>query len=141
ISRQGRRVEIQMLRQSACSHCELNQGCGTGAIGRLLGHRSKSLVIETTFDLEPGDRVILGMPDSSFLKASLLIYGLPLFSLMLSAIAGQWLFEGSEFKVLVLASLGFAGGFSVSARLARKNFASQFDPEILEINSEPTGKI
>lgn len=141
ISRQGRWVEIQMQRQSACNHCELNQGCGTGAIGRLLGHRSKPLLIESSFDLEPGDQVILGMPDSSFLKASLLIYGLPLISLILSAIVGQWLFEASELKVLVMATLGFGGGFLVSARLARKNFASQFDPRILEINSEPTGEI
>lgn len=141
ISRQGRWVEVQMQRQSACSHCELNQGCGTGAIGRLLGHRSKPLIIESSFDLEPGDRVILGMPDSSFLKASLLIYGLPLISLILSAIVGQWLFEASELKVLVTAVLGFGGGFLVSARLARKNFASQFDPRILEINSEPTSEI
>ena len=141
ISRQGRWVEIQMQRQSACNHSELNQGCGTGAIGRLLGHRSKPLIIESSFDLEPGDRVILGMPDSSFLKASLLIYGLPLISLIVSAIVGQWLFEGSELKVLVTSALGFGGGFLVSARLARINFASQFDPRILEINSEPTGEI
>jgi sigma-E factor negative regulatory protein RseC len=141
ISRQGRWIEVQMQRQSACNHCELNQGCGTGAIGRLLGHRSKPLMIESSFDLEPGDRVILGMPDSSFLKASLLIYGLPLFSLLLSAIVGQWLFEASEIKVLVMTIMGFGGGFLVSARLARKNFASQFDPQILEINSEPTGEI
>ena len=107
----------------------------------LLGHRSKPLVIESRFDLEPGDRVMLGMPDSSFLKASLLIYGLPLFCLILSAIAGQWLFGGSEFKVLFAAALGFGGGFLMSARLARKNFSSQFDPRILEINNEPTGEL
>jgi len=134
----GNHVEIQMQRQSACSHCDLNQGCGTGAIGRLLGHRSKPLIIETSLPLKMGDRVLLGMPDSSFLKASLLIYGLPLFALVCSAIIGQWLFNGSEVLVLVSALAGFVAGLVFSAKKAKSRFSSEFSPRILQINSEPT---
>ncbi len=61
---------IRMQRQSACSHCELNKGCGTGAIGRLLGHRSKPLAIRNDYDLKAGDRVLVGLPDRAFLNAS-----------------------------------------------------------------------
>ena len=131
-------VEIQMQRQSACNHCDLSRGCGTGAIGRLLGHRSKPLIIETSLPLKIGDRVVLGMPDSSFLRASLLIYGLPLFALVFSAMLGQLLFSGSEGLVLVFALAGFVSGLVFSAKRAKSRFSAEFCPRILQINSEPT---
>ena len=132
------RVEIQMQRQSACSHCELSQGCGTGAIGRLLGHRSKPLIIDSRLELKPGDRLTLGLPDSSFLKASLVIYGLPLMTLVVTSIAGHWLFSGSETMVLLAAVSGFCAGLVISARLAKQHFSQQFYPRIMKINNEPT---
>ena len=138
IQTRGSHVEIQMQRQSACNHCDLNRGCGTGAIGRLLGHRSKPLIIETSLPLKKGDWVLLGMPDSSFLRASLLIYGLPLFSLICSAILGQLLFSGSEALVLVFALAGFVVGLVYSAKKAKSRFSAEFSPRILQINSEPT---
>jgi len=134
------RVEIQMQRQSACNHCELSQGCGTGAIGRLLGHRSRPLVIDSNFELRPGDKVTLGLSDSGFLKASLLIYGLPLITLLVTAIAGHWLFNGSETMVLLSAVSGFCGGLMISARLAKQRFSQQFYPRIIKINNEPTNQ-
>ncbi len=134
----GDYVEIQMQRQSACSHCELNKGCGTGAIGRMLGHRSKPLLIENTLNLIPGDRILLGMPDRSFLKASLLLYGLPLGLLVVTAVTMETISNGSEMLVLISAAAGFLGGLYISARLAGNRFATQFNPRILRINSEPS---
>lgn len=134
---QGQTIEIQMQRQSACSHCELSQGCGTGAIGRMLGHRSKPLLIESTLNLKPGDHILLGMPDRSFLKASLLIYGLPLGLLVLAAVFAQMLSNGSEILVPIAAGTGFLLGLFFSAKLAGKRYAGQFNPRILRINSEP----
>ena len=138
IQTRGNHVEIQMQRQSACNHCDLNRGCGTGAIGRLLGHRSKPLIIETSLPLKMGDQVVLGMPDSSFLTASLLIYGLPLFTLVCSAMLGQLLFNGSEGLVLGFALAGFVAGLAFSAKKAKTRFSTEFSPRILQINSEPT---
>ena len=138
IQTRGNHVEIKMQRQSACNHCDLNRGCGTGAIGRLLGHRSKPLIIETSLPLKMGDQVVLGMPDSSFLTASLLIYGLPLFTLVCSAMLGQLLFNGSEGLVLGFALSGFVAGLVFSARKAKTRFSTEFSPRILQINSEPT---
>ncbi|MCP4187410.1 MAG: SoxR reducing system RseC family protein [Gammaproteobacteria bacterium] len=134
----GRRVEVEMLRQSACSHCDLNQGCGTGAIGRLLGHRSKPIVIQSDIDLKPGDRVVLGIPDSSLLRASLLIYGLPLFMMVAASGLGHWIADGSEVMTLIAAIAGFISGFLISATLAKRKLSKQFYPQVLHVNSELT---
>ncbi len=134
----GEQVEIQMQRQGSCNHCELNTGCGIGAIGRMLGHRNKPILIDNTLNMKPGDHILLGMPDRSFLKASLLLYGLPLGLLVVIAVVLEAVFEASEELVLTGAVAGFAGGLFIAARLARRHFSGQLNPRILQINSEPT---
>jgi len=129
---------VQMQRQSACSHCELSNGCGTGAIGRLLGHRRKPVKIKNEHRLKPGDNVVLGLPEEALLKASLLIYGLPLLGLIGGGLLALWIIGESELFAFIFAAAGFATGLQMSARLARKNFSNQFSPKILQVRGEPT---
>ena len=134
----GNWAVIQMQRQSVCSHCELNSGCGMGAIGRLLGHRSKPVMIKNEHKLKAGDSVVLGLPDRAFLKASLLIYGLPLLGLMASGLLARWIIGESELFVIVFALVGFVAGLQISAKIARNQYSNQFSPQILEVRGEPT---
>lgn len=130
---------IQMQRQSACSHCELSRGCGTGALGRLLGHRSRPLTISNKYNFRTGDRLVIGMQDKAFLNASLLIYGLPLLGMMAGGLLAQWLFGKSEMVTIILAITGFACALAYSAYIARSRFSGQFNPVILKYNGEPKG--
>jgi sigma-E factor negative regulatory protein RseC len=135
IRRDGNRVELELQRGSACGHCELSQGCGTGALGRLLRRRSRPLVIETDRDCRPGDLVELEVPESSLLRASLLVYGLPLLGMLFAglpaAAAGL-----ADWLVALAACAGFAGGF-VAARRAARFEAGNLSPRIggLRLNS------
>ncbi|MCP4490739.1 MAG: SoxR reducing system RseC family protein [Gammaproteobacteria bacterium] len=133
----NRQAEIKMLRQSVCAHCDLSQGCGMGAIGRLLGHRHKHVVIHNDIDLKPGDLVVLGLSDRVFLGASLLIYGLPILTMLVASSLGHWMSSGSEMMTLLAAVAGFVSGLLVSATLAKSKFSKQLYPRILQINSEP----
>jgi sigma-E factor negative regulatory protein RseC len=128
---------IQMQRQSACSHCELSRGCGTGALGRLLGHRSRPLTISNKYSFKAGDRLVIGMPDKAFLNASLLIYGLPLLGMMTGGLLAQWLFGQSEMVTIILAISGFVCALACSVYIARSRFSRQFNPVILKNNGEP----
>ena len=134
--RDGNRVEIELERGSACGHCELNQGCGTGAIGRLLGRRSKPLVIETERDLNPGDRLQLGLPEAALVRASLITYGLPLLAMVVTGLLAAAL-GLSEGWITLTAIAGFAIGFKLAARLTRALEAYSITPYILEIEVNP----
>lgn len=129
---------VQMQRKNTCSHCELNKGCGTGAIGKLLGHRSKPIRIKNEYALAPGDNIVLGLPDRVFLKASLLIYGLPLLGLIVAGMLAQVIFGESELLSLVFAVVGFLAGLQISASLAQNQYAEQLSPRILKVRGEPT---
>ena len=130
------RVELSLQRASACGGCEVSQACGTGAVGRLLGKRTRPLVIETDQELKPGDEVLIGLSEAALVKASLIVYGLPLLGLvgggLLAALAG--LGEGW----IALASVaGFAGGFKIGAALGRGLEGSPLTPHIVEIRLNP----
>ena len=141
ISLKGSRAEIEVLRQSSCNHCELGPACGTGAIGRLLGNRSRPIIVDSEYPLKIGDSVTLGLPEGAFLSASLLIYGLALAWLLISALVGQMIFGDSEFLVVGCALLGFGGGLVISAMISKNKYARQLHPKILAINGEPSSRL
>ena len=139
--REGSQVVIEMQRQGVCGHCELNNGCGTGAIGRLLGHRQKPLKITSKMDLKPGDQVILGIQDRAYLNASLVIYGLPLLGLICGGLLSQWVFGASDFSAFAGAAIGLTLCLISSNKISRYRFSQQLNPEILQVIAEPKGKI
>jgi len=136
IRRDGNRVELELQRNSACGHCELSQGCGTGALGRLLGGRSRPLVIETDQDCRAGDRVVLAMPEAALVSASLLLYGLPLAGLLLAGL-GAMLFDPAEWLVVAAAGFGLFAGCKVSARAAKRIELAGQAPYIKQISVNP----
>ena len=72
----GDKAIIEIHRQNACQSCELSGGCGTGSLGRLLGYRKQSLIIQNDYNLKIGDRVVVGLPDKSYLSAGLVFWSI-----------------------------------------------------------------
>ena len=131
---QGGYAEVQIERQSACNHCELESGCGTGAIGRLLGNRRKPLTIDTDQELHPGDQVVLGIPEAQLVRASMLVYGMPLLGMLIFGLTAHTLFESEEWLVVIFAIAGFVAGFKFASWLALSS--SSFDIVDIRVNPE-----
>ena len=140
ISLSGDTAEVQMQRQSACSHCEMSQGCGTGAIGRLLGKRSKPVEIKVDRELKPGEQVEIGLPDKAFLRAGLLIYGMPLLGLFIGLALAEIMASHSNLSSdligFVFALIGLVLGLLIGAYIAKTKFGNQLNPKILAVISE-----
>ena len=134
--RDGRLVELELQRTSTCGHCELNKGCGTGALGRLLGHRSKPILIETDHQLEPGDRLELGLSESALVRASLTIYGLPLLGMVGAGLLAA-LAAAPEAVVALAAFAGFFAGYKFAGFITNALDAGQLEPYIVDITVNP----
>ena len=130
------KVEVELVRASACNHCEVSQGCGTGALGRLLGKRTRPLTIDTEQTLKPGDRLLLGLSEAALVKASLLVYVVPLLAMvgtgLLAALAGL-----NEAWVALSSVAGFALGFKYASIRGRRLEADRLAPYIVEIRVNP----
>jgi len=129
-------AEVRLQRASACGHCELSQGCGTGAIGRLLGNRSRPLMIETQQDLKPGDRLLLGLSETALVKASLTVYGLPLLLMIIAGLLAA-LLGWADRWVALLSIVGFLGGYKFASYLTQKLEADRLTPYIVDIRVNP----
>lgn len=136
----GRRVEIEVQRQNSCGQCSVNASCGVGALGRLLGKRDKSIIINSELNLKSGDHILLGIPEKGVLSASVVVYGLPLLMLFVSAMLAQLVSNGSELAVSVSAIVGFLAGMFLSSIVVNKRYAAQLNPRVLQVNNEPISR-
>ncbi|MBT8433401.1 MAG: SoxR reducing system RseC family protein [Gammaproteobacteria bacterium] len=134
--RDGKLVELELQRNSTCGQCELSKGCGTGALGRLLGHRSKPILIETDHDLKPGDRLQLQLSEAALVRASLTIYGLPLLGMVCAGLLTR-LLTASEGLVVLAAIAGFFAGFKLAGFITQSLEDAKFTPYISEIHVNP----
>ena len=80
-------VETQI--KSTCGSCEAQPNCGTGIIARVFASKREMLRFQVNELVAVGQKVSLGIPEENLLKASAMVYCLPLFALVLSALIGQ----------------------------------------------------
>jgi len=110
------RVEVQ--RRSTCQSCNAKSGCGTAVFSKTLGKKVSQFTVENSLDLSVGDKVLVGMHENAFLTGSVIVYLLPLITMMLFALLGEWsavLLYGysSEAHTIVFATIGFIVGLRV----------------------------
>jgi len=100
---EGRKAVLETKRTNACSGCGVSSGCGTSTLGQVFGKKRNLITIDNDFDAAPGEQVIIGLPESELLAASLAAYMLPL-AFMLGL-------------ALVMLGLGFGEGVAALAAL------------------------
>ena len=95
---EGDQVRLRYLRHSVCQSCGACSMFGAGEQEVLLAN-------DLSLDLQVGDRVAVEMKSGQFLRASLLLYGVPLLFFLLGYPAGE-----SLSRIWGLAGYEEAGG-------------------------------
>jgi len=84
---EGDDVLIETVRQTGCSGCSSESGCGTSALSKLFtGTHKKPIRVKNTLPCQVGDSVELVLDESRLLKHSFMAYGLPLIGLFIFSI-------------------------------------------------------
>jgi len=78
---------------SACGGCVQKASCTTNAIGSVL--KKKSVPVDSDIQLKAGDQVMVAIDENLLLRASLLLYLVPLMALFTGAGIADWLLEDS----------------------------------------------
>ena len=104
-------AEVSVERITACSHCS---GCGECVYG-------KNIVVaaENAIFAQPGERVVLESKTSVIMKATLLIYMLPVVMLFLGYGAGAALRLDQQWCI-VSSAVGFGLGALIATFLGRR---------------------
>ncbi len=126
ISLSDQHALVEIKRQSSCNGCDAQSSCGTSSLSQLFGNRPSQFTLDLSSYpfkdvLKEGDVVMIGLEDINYLKASLLIYLLPLISLFCFALIAEQLFMLSDGFVVVFAAVGLWFGFKLANKNAQKN--------------------
>jgi sigma-E factor negative regulatory protein RseC len=114
---------VETRRPSACGACAAGQGCGTSLLAGVLGRRKAPVRVINRIGAVAGDRVVIGISESSLVRGSLAIYAVPLLGLFAGALFGQLLSGGyteyADLAPLLGGSAGFAAGLVWLRRFSR----------------------
>ncbi|MBO6849160.1 MAG: SoxR reducing system RseC family protein [Marinobacter sp.] len=130
----GDRVWVQTIRNSACQSCSARQGCGQRALASATGGRANQIRVLNRLNAQVGDDVMLAIEETALLRASLLVYAVPLLLMVAGAMIGHQLSGSEDLAAMVGAGLGLGGGF-VLARRAQRKSADQYEPRMTRIVS------
>ena len=127
---------VETVRQSSCNSCSAQKACGHGLLNKRSGgqcHRIRVLLtaVQQRHSFAIGDEVDLAIPERALVQGALIVYLLPLFSLLAGAVlVSQW--WPDDVAAAIGASLGFAVGIAgvrLHAAINRDN--QDFQPAVL----------
>jgi sigma-E factor negative regulatory protein RseC len=123
---------VSVSRLIACARCASGKGCGAG----LLSGNQQPAEIEVrapkSMGLRVGDTVTLELSPDSLLKASFLVYGLPLIGVVAMLLIG-WAIAAplSDGTAMVLAVVGLVVGLAIGRKqIERTHCLAEFVPKI-----------
>ncbi|MBJ3816569.1 SoxR-reducing system protein RseC [Shimwellia pseudoproteus] len=119
--------------KTSCSSCASRSGCGTRVLNKLGPETEHTIAVRWDQPLAAGQKVELGITESSLLGSAMLVYLSPLAGLFMIAGLFQACF-GSDLAAFCGGVLGGVGGFLVakgfSGRMAQKE---GWQPVILNV--------
>ncbi|MGB5576097.1 MAG: SoxR reducing system RseC family protein [Woeseiaceae bacterium] len=116
----------------SCARCAEGKGCGAGLLGRTSGSRRIDALIAGGLTVGEGDDVRIELAPSNLLRASMIVYGLPLSGALLGAALAYFVGLGELYAAT--ASIGgiLAGLVLARLRLRKTSCLRQFTPTIVE---------
>jgi len=132
VDTRGRMAWVESDNQSACGGCSLSKGCGTKALSGYFHKKMPPLEIVNDFGGVTGERIEIGIYNSTILKVSALIYLMPLVGLIMGALTGESL-GGGDLSSMIFGAVGFTFGYYISKSLyISKHLASSVIPVFLK---------
>lgn len=112
VSIEGDHAHVEISgRGAGCGRCHEAGGCESSILGQLFSSKSRLFRIANPIGAVPGEHVIVRVADGATLRASILIYALPVFFLLLGAAGGGALGDAENNDAATV--LGALAGLSV----------------------------
>jgi sigma-E factor negative regulatory protein RseC len=130
-------ASLEILRNKPCGLCGQTRGCGISIWGRLFGHRANIFKVKNTVNAKVDDVVTVGIQENALLLSAVIVYGVPLLTLILGAAFANLAFAGdlhADRNTVLGAFFGlFVGYLWLKGHNQAGSFSAQYQPVILEI--------
>lgn len=123
--------------KTTCNSCSARRGCGSQMLNKLGPKNAHVMQVASEKPLQPGQRIELGIQESSLLSSAFMVYITPLIGLFIGAGLFQHWFN-TDMASAGGALVGGLGGFLIAKGLSNFFGAKQaFQPIILTIALGP----
>lgn len=120
---QGETVaRIECISKSACSSCHNQTNCGVGVISKAFSDKSQHFELPYKEGMKVNQYIELKISNGDLIKSASLIYLLPLFFFIGSALVIKSQFYIDEGLLIVISILFAAFGFLITRLIANKLF-------------------
>ncbi len=132
-------VWVQTQSKTGCSSCKVSSTCGSGIVNKAFSHKVFVTPLKNSLGAHINDEVEVGIPEDLVLKASLVVYLLPLLCLILAlTLSSLFLPNLTELASIVSAVIGLTVGFlGVRWFANRQSAQQQLEPVLLKIVKRP----
>jgi sigma-E factor negative regulatory protein RseC len=100
---------LEIERKTACGLCGQTRGCGNSIWGKLFAHQSTAFKAQNRINAKVGDSVIVGINEKALLKSALLLYILPLVTMLIGAILASQIHDTNS-SAMIGAAIGLVLG-------------------------------
>lgn len=99
-------IAVQTSVKTTCGSCSAKKSCSTSVIAEHFTPNSEALYFTTDQDVQVGQSVALGIREDTLLKASFMVYVLPLLSFIGTFMVAQWALRDTLFDHELIHLLG-----------------------------------
>ena len=114
------KIFLESYRDQPCGLCGKNQGCGNSLWGKFLNHKSDMIAVDNNIEVKQGDIVNIHYDERKLLKVSLMIYFVPLGSLLFFLSLAQYYLNSVGYSLLV-AIFGIFFGILISRKYTKSS--------------------
>lgn len=130
-------AKLRCETQAGCSNCHSRSGCGARVLNELGPQTEHNLQVHIAEQLQPGQKVELGITEGSLIRSALLVYMTPLLGVILGGGLLQWLTQSDLYSVVGAVTGGVLGFLVARALATRLEMQAGYQPVILQIGLPP----
>jgi sigma-E factor negative regulatory protein RseC len=112
-------ASVQLGGTSGCPACDAGKGCGAGVFGRLLQRKPVVLKLNNRPGAQPGQSVLVGLPEALFLSLVFGFYLFPLLAGLAGAAIGHYVSVRLQVGTIAQDSMALFGGVLAGAFVLR----------------------
>jgi sigma-E factor negative regulatory protein RseC len=132
-------ASIEVVRKSACGLCGQTSGCGNAFWGKLFAHKASSFKAQNHINAKVGQSVIVGIDEAAVMKSALILYLVPLATMLLGAILAAQMID-TDLTAMLGAGVGLVlGYFWVKGHIAGHAYYHNHQPKILRLDTATHG--
>lgn len=126
---------VECVSRSACGQCHAADSCGNSAVAKAFAPKTHRFKVRLKYPVIPGQRIEIGLPAQSLVRSAMLVYLLPLVTMVIGVILADVLFGHSDNIALVGCVIGVFIGFLL-ARFGAKRLSRhrEYEPVMLSIS-------